>query len=354
MTPATCPRSFEAEAVRDGRLDGAERASFERHAKTCAACAYEVQALGALGQALGQRPFDSGDDLHVRRERTRLLAAFDRELVAPRRPAAAARWLLAAAAVFAIGAAGLGAWRIRDTRAIASRAEVDPEGTAAWSEHTEGDREVVVLERGALRIHVDHARPARHLVVLLPDGELEDTGTRFVVSAADGHTTGVTVQEGSVVLRVRGAAPVVLAAGERWAPAEPRAIEGLTPAIADAPAPPAPIALTGGARRFPPTASGAPERHVAGSASAGARDASVAFRAAMAALDRGDDRDAAAGFARFVAAHPGDTRAEDAAYLRVVALQRSGDDAEMKTAALDYLRRYPGGFRKAEVEALSR
>jgi hypothetical protein len=74
----------------------------------------------------------------------------------------------------------------------------------------------------------------------------------------------------------------------------------------------------------------------------------------MAALDRGDDRGAAAGFARFVAAHPGDARAEDAAYLRVVALQRSGDDAEMKGAALDYLRRYPGGFRKMEVEALAR
>jgi hypothetical protein len=281
--------------------------------------------------------------------------------MAPRQAVAAPRRVLAAAAILAIGAGVFGVFRMRGAPATASRAEVDPEGIASWSEHTEGEREVVVLERGALRIHVDHATAARHLVVRLPDGELEDTGTTFTVSAADGHTTGVTVQEGSVLLRIRGAAPVALAPGERWAPLEPRAIEGQPPAIANGPAPAIGSGTSSAAPRGEPASSaqrptptpGASERQAAGSVSAG-RDASLAFRAAMAALDRGDDRDAAIGFARFVAAHPGDARAEDAAYLRVVALQRSGDGAEMKSAALDYLRRYPGGFRKAEVEALSR
>jgi len=78
------------------------------------------------------------------------------------------------------------------------------------------------------------------------------------------------------------------------------------------------------------------------------------FRAAMVALDHDDNRAAAAHFADFGAKHPRDARAEDAAYLRVIALQRAGDVYNMKQAAREYLRRYPTGFRRAEVETLSR
>jgi TolA-binding protein len=74
----------------------------------------------------------------------------------------------------------------------------------------------------------------------------------------------------------------------------------------------------------------------------------------MAALDVGDNHQAAAAFVNFLEKHPRDARAEDAAYLRVIALQRSGDSAGMKQAALEYLHRYAAGFRQAEVEPLSR
>jgi hypothetical protein len=83
-------------------------------------------------------------------------------------------------------------------------------------------------------------------------------------------------------------------------------------------------------------------------------DPSLDFRAAMSALDRGDNREAAAGFASFLTKHRHDPRAEDAAYLRVIALERTGDRDAMKAAALDYLGQYPAGFRRAEVESLSR
>src|SRR4051812_26843199 len=84
-TPAACPRLFEAEAMRDGRLGGAALASFGRHITMCAACTREVQELEALAEKLRGGPEDNrdGDELHVMRERTRLLAAFDRALVAP-------------------------------------------------------------------------------------------------------------------------------------------------------------------------------------------------------------------------------------------------------------------------------
>jgi hypothetical protein len=74
----------------------------------------------------------------------------------------------------------------------------------------------------------------------------------------------------------------------------------------------------------------------------------------MAALDRGDNRAAAEGFARFVRDHPGDARVEDAAYLRIIALQRCSDHDGVRAAGLEYLRRFPAGFRRSEVETLSR
>jgi hypothetical protein len=75
---------------------------------------------------------------------------------------------------------------------------------------------------------------------------------------------------------------------------------------------------------------------------------------AMAAFNAGHNREAAARFASFVAEHAGDPRAEDAAYLRVLALQRAGDEAGMRATGHEYLQRYRRGFRRAEVQALVR
>ena len=74
----------------------------------------------------------------------------------------------------------------------------------------------------------------------------------------------------------------------------------------------------------------------------------------MAALHGGQSHDAAARFTRFIEQHPHDARAEDAAYMRVRALREAGDEVGMKAAAQSYLERYPGGFRRAEVEGLLR
>jgi hypothetical protein len=57
---------------------------------------------------------------------------------------------------------------------------------------------------------------------------------------------------------------------------------------------------------------------------------------------------------RFLEQYPRDSRSEDAAYLRVLALRRSGDDSAMKAAAYEYLSRYQAGFRRSEVESLTR
>lgn len=74
----------------------------------------------------------------------------------------------------------------------------------------------------------------------------------------------------------------------------------------------------------------------------------------MSAFDSGDNVHAASRFAAFLSRHPSDLRAEDAAYLRILALQRAGDFPAVQQAARDYLGHYPRGFRRAEVEALLR
>src|SRR6188768_4824 len=99
---AACPRLFEVEALRDGRLRGAEVARFETHLAACAVCAREARAQQKLAEALrSPTEFADADELHVRRERTRLLAAFDASLV----PAPGSRrWLGGAAAVALLSA----------------------------------------------------------------------------------------------------------------------------------------------------------------------------------------------------------------------------------------------------------
>lgn len=348
---ASCPRLFEVEALRDGRLTGVERASFERHLGTCVDCAREADALDTLCRALRERASKPPDELHVRRERTRLLAAFDGSLVSRESRWRDRRSLFGLGAAAVLLAALLVFW-LRGSSApalSASRAVVHADSSAVWSRRSEAQRELLVLERGALWIHVAHAPGARPLLVLLPDGELEDTGTTFSVSVAQGRTTHVAVEEGSVILRLRGRAPVAIAAGQSFSPAAlPRPPASQAPTLDVAPS----LSSSSSARPAPatPRAPAVPELP---SAAAASHDASDHFRTAVEALHRGESRDAAAKFARFLERFPGDPRAEDAAYLRVLALRQSGDAGAMQSAARAYLRRYPAGFRRNEVETLA-
>jgi hypothetical protein len=352
MSRSPCPRLFEVEAARDGRLTGTELASFERHMTGCPACLREARALEGLADALRTGPPNprAEDMLHVRRERTRLLAAFDRTQVGPEPSPGAPRLLGWTTAVALVAGILVLYWRIRPAEPILVHASavVHADSTAEWSERTDANREMLVLDRGSLWIHVDHASGEGRLVVLLPDGELEDTGTTFTVSAAEGHTTRVAVHEGRVVLRLHGLPPVAIGKGDTWVP------EARPVASASASAVP-PVAAADRSRDHagPPPSARQSFALPASAAPTRAPEPSADFRAAMAALDAREDTTAAAAFARFLERHPRDPHAEDAAYLRVIALQRSGDGGGTKEAAKDYLRRYPEGFRRAEMEALA-
>lgn len=338
--------------MRDGRLAGAERTSFERHMASCATCSREAQAIEALARSVraSVNARAENDELHVRRERTRLLAAFDGALV--RNERAPHRWIWSVV-VGALVLVGVVLWRTPTFRSADAPAASPPlparstviqaDSGALYSKRVEGRRERIVLERGALRIQVTHGRASDEpaLLVTLPDGELEDAGTTFTVTVADGRTTHVAVEEGSIVLRLRERPPIVLRAGEAWhVEVRPPAIRasGATSASAAGSAAASPSAVV------PPPPVATPSV---------VPDASKDFREAMAALKAEEHRRAAAMFAQFLDAHPGDSRAEDAAYLRVVALHRAGDERERREAARVYLREYPAGFRRAEVEKLA-
>jgi hypothetical protein len=354
MKPA-CPRLFEVEALRDGRLAGPELARFRAHLGSCTVCARETQALEALADALrcgASAPV--GDELHVRRERVRLLAAFNANLVRTRRTRRSPigpRPFFTTVGLAALTVGGLlfavTLWRAHSvTTKLAQPGDlvvVRADSNAKWSRRVENQLEKVTLESGALSIRVNHAAPERRLLVILPDGELEDIGTTFSVSADAGRTTRVTVHDGSVVLRLRGKPALPLGAGDSWtATPAPSAV----PSTSHDPSPVLPRSAKPAAAP-PPVVSPEPQP-------APDPDPSADFRTAMAALNGGSNARAATLFGAFVVAHPRDSRAEDAAYLRVLALQRAGDSSVMKRAAAEYLSRYPRGFRRAEVEPLSR
>lgn len=341
MRSSACPRLSDAEAKRDQRLGPAELASFERHLDTCDACAREVENLEALAAPLrdGAPHGVEVDELHARRERTRLLLAFDQMAEAPvrarTRTRAAVRWrawqFAAAAAAVVLAAAGAGLWHAVANRTPVATIAVHAGGATVWSGRTDGPHPMLVLERGSLFVRVENGgSQAAPLRVLLPDGELEDIGTVFTVRAEDGQTTRVSVREGAVVLRIRGEPARVIRAGETWRRAEPSA--------------------QASARAPTPAPQGAPVRHAVERRSAPRADPARDFRAAIALLEAGDNRGAAAAFTRFVARHPSDGRVEDAAYLRVLACHRAGAGAEVEAAARDYLRDHPAGLRRVEVE----
>jgi len=216
--------------------------------------------------------------------------------------------------------------------------DVRPQLDAKWSRLVEGQSDTVTLESGTLSIHVDHAQtPLRHLLVILPDGELEDIGTTFSVTAAAAQTTNVTVRDGRVILRLHGKPALALSAGDSWQPAPP-------PLPSATPVTPAPA----------PKAAKPPLSTPALTPSASAPDPAADFHDAVSAFNGGDNGRAVNLLTAFLAHHPRDAHAEDAAYLRVLSLQRAGDANGMKRAAAAYLTQYPRGFRRAEVEPLSR
>ena len=333
----TCPRAWEVEAARDGRLTGKARQLLEAHVQTCASCERDAHALEELARGLHGLGGAVADDVSLRRLRNRVLDAVDAEQtgrvrsgergVRPRAAIVAA--LLAASVILGVA---FGSWRAHGPRVEAmpapahepallaaasasasastqpvqpsfalpasppgveieeTRVEVSSADGARYTRTTEASVDRFELAEGTLRLRVQRPPGGRRVLVVVPDGEVEDVGTAFDVVVADRHTERVSVQEGRVIVRLADRAPVTVEAGKAW-------------------------------KRGPAKASANANANANASANASAKVA--------------------------------DAEREDAAYLDVLRSMREGRDGAAQAAASRYLHDFPAGFRRAEMERVA-
>ena len=371
-----------AEARRDGRLQSRESESVERHVRVCAQCRSLVADIGAIGE-LGRRLGEQGapSALEHRRRRLALLRAAAAPPVA-RRSRRAAVALTAAAAVALTVALTVFVRTSAKAELEAARswglepgarqgpiaAAVTPSPSARFERRQQqtaaGSVERVQLFDGAIDLQVASLGERQRFLVVTRDAEVEVRGTRFRVAAEDGALRLVVVRQGRVEVRHAGSVRL-LEPGDSWSREAP--VAGVGTEAAELPA----VAARETAAQVASVGAPLPEQAEASSASATAepieppsgmeapRSAALDPRAgefarAVHALEEGDYRQAGQALETFARQHPSDERAEDAHFLRIVALQRQGRHAAAAQAARAYLSLYPAGARRVEAEAIAR
>ena len=349
MSAGGCDRGWEADARREGRLGPLDVESFERHCRVCAACAGTVERderLRGLGRAL---PVAEPGQLALRRLRARVLrdvtTGVPRSSVSWERVAFASSLGMVVVAIAALIAVRTDSRSQASPRQEAPAApspgtlagSVAPAAGAVWRQTREEGVERVELEAGTLRVHVRAQSPGERFIVQLPDGEIEVRGTTFDVTALDGSTRHVGVDEGTVVLRLRGSPDLRLGPRTSWeGPASPResATGDVTAVATSAPA-------TSPKRRSPQPRDARLED-----------DGAAAYVGAMRSFREGHYDLAAAAFHAFALAHPRAPEGEDASFLEAVSLARAGRADAAALAAERHLESFPRSFRRKEASIL--
>lgn len=202
------------------------------------------------------------------------------------------------------------------------------------------------LLRGGARLHVSKLKEGERFLVDTASAEVEVRGTVFGVriepeTAACKARTSVTVDEGRVVVRA-GASEQALFPGDHW----------ISPC--EAPASAAATADHGLAAAAP--AAHAPARARATSSAPSLSSLSEQndlYARAESARRVGRSSEALAAYSRLLALFPNGQLAESALVERARLLAAS-DQASARTEAERYLARYPTGFARNEMEALTR
>jgi len=320
MKREVCDRAWQVEAVRDGRLSGADVATLASHLTGCSSCLSEQRELDALASDLRARGAGV-DEVALRRLRHTTLEKANALMTASSvRPwtRRATAWSAAACLLLTVAANTL--WFVRnDSSGPHSAVSVIADHEAKWQRSLDPHVERVDLSSGTLLFRVARKPSAPRLVVRVPDGVIEDLGTVFSVSVRDGATTEIVVREGSVMFFRRGDSALLLRAGTSWTPPQspvpeqaPASVSQRQPATVEAPA-----ALPNG------VPSSRQERR-------GARP----HRASRLTVHP---------------AHELSGNGEDAAYLNLLVLVREGHRDEARRAASAYLEAFPLGFRRIEV-----
>jgi hypothetical protein len=320
MTDRHCPRQWEAEAIHDGRVAGPERQSFEAHLSRCRVCREHADDLEAYAQKLKELPSGLPDAFTLRRQRQALLEQFNAALVAPSR-----RLLHGSVPIFSGVFAAIVSIAFLRLRSAPSRwIEMRAATLGAWSETRQGDSERIVLREGHFDLAIHRPSASSRVLLVLPDGEIEDLGTALEVWISNGQTIRVSVKSGEVVVRLRGLATTHLRAGQQWVrDGQARSATSISSPTLVAPVTDASSTGSGITQPVPPAVAVAPRRPpgVTATAAAGRNPGAPKVH-----------RDT-----------------EDSAYLRVLELLDQGRTQQAKVAADAYLAEYPHGFRRLEI-----
>lgn len=368
MSERSCRRTWQAEAIEDGRLSLPDVASFERHARTCRDCTHQLRALAHLREAAPLINDWSTTPMERRRRRNDLLRRVAEPTRAPK--LTAPRLLGGIAAVLSVLVMVLWSALSPKTgeeldqgsstaqklprRATAPAYEVRASEGSVWSAVEEGASVRVIAPRGRFEFSVRRLEPEQRFVVDLPDGEIEVKGTEFVVHVQGADTREVRVTEGLVALRLSGHEPRLLAAGQTWVNDDVGTAPGSSDAAPPSSAPatsttrpslrrtvaPGSIQSTQSKHHLPPDPREVPPERQS------------PFALAMAAFSRGDYARAEALFGAFEREQPQDSRIEDALFLRALSRWRRGDRIGAREVLQVYLQRYPDGLRSSEAERL--
>jgi hypothetical protein len=291
-----CDMAPLVEARRDGRVGEREVASLNRHLITCASCRELASDLERLAGLAGGARIAPLSPLEQRRGRLRLLRDAAFLPIAASGPRARSRLQI-----------------VRLAAAVAVILGVLAGGTA--------------------------------LAILgLPS---EKPGPRAVESSSIPSASTGPAAIGRGVMPVSIETPLVVVAPlDAPGAAAPSA---LAPAAAAASAPIAAAPRLPGPRLKRTSAALAVGAIEAGAPGEGAS----ALADGVELIERGDYGAAAERLRSFRQSHPTDARAEDAAFLAVLALERAGHHAAAVAAAREYLASYPQGYRRAEAQSIS-
>jgi len=218
---------------------------------------------------------------------------------------------------------------------------------------------VFTLEHGAVRADVAKLKAGERFLVRTADAEVEVRGTSFRVAVVAADTscpvpvaTRVEVTEGVVAVR-HGATELALHPGESWPPpCTPPRVSGSASAAAPLRAAPlhaAPLrAAPSHAARKPAAAPAENESPPPSSDLAAQNDM---FTKAMQEKQSGRASAAVATLERFAATYPASPLAENAVAERMKILATS-EPARARSAAREYLTRYPRGFARVDAEKI--
>jgi len=242
---------------------------------------------------------------------------------------------------------------------------------ASYVREQEGSKDLVRLNDGAFDFDIHEHTPGRRLVFVVPDGEIEDIGTKFHVVVRGGHTEEISVSEGEVEFRRTASPPMRLIAHMtyRRLPDEPVASDVAssqttmtTPPVATSstatapnPAPPVPVTESTPATSphvvaATPRSTGAhgPRPRQPSSSAPGATPKATQNQSSIGAITA-----PMAGSSEPAPPMQTGMAAEDVAYMEVVRMLRTGNAPGAREAARRWLLQYPSGLRRSEMETVA-